>query len=148
MFKDKEKQKRFQREWVNKRRSAWITENGPCKICGSLNQLEVDHIDPATKEYAPRLLWSRKKETRDYELKKCQVLCKKCHKEKTKKDVSKIFTGRQYPHLRTVPDEKFIKTLELIKNGLSERKACLQTGLSRGTFTSTKHRNLRSNLFK
>lgn len=75
------------------RRDSWIAENGPCQHCGSTENLEVDHIDPSTKD--PRLrgwsggtgnYWRWKKKDREAELAKCQVLCYSCHKKKTKSE--------------------------------------------------------------
>ncbi len=80
-YKDKKKQKAFQNEWVKNRRLEWIKENGPCARCGSDKDLEVDHIDPRIK--VTHRVWSSAAAKRDKELKKCQVLCEKCHKEKT-----------------------------------------------------------------
>jgi hypothetical protein len=80
MYKDKEKQKQFNREWVAKRRKEWIDKNGPCK-CGSSDRLQVDHIDPATK--VSHRVWSWSDTRRNAELAKCQVLCYACHKTKT-----------------------------------------------------------------
>lgn len=73
----------YKREWIAKRRAAWIKENGPCRKCGSLSSLEVDHIDPIQKRFHVREIWSRCEEFREAELSKCQVLCKGCHWEKT-----------------------------------------------------------------
>lgn len=46
-------------------------------MCGSIENLEVDHIDSSTK--VGHNVWSWKQERRDEELAKCQVLCKDCH---------------------------------------------------------------------
>lgn len=81
---DKEKQKAFCRNWIRERRAQWLRENGPCRQCGSWTRLEVDHIDP--KQKVSHNVWSWRKDKRDAELKKCQVLCYKCHKEKTAND--------------------------------------------------------------
>lgn len=81
-YKDKEKQREYQRQWMAKRRQEWIDENGPC-ACGSFNKLEVDHIDPKLKTMEVRSIWSCRKEIRELELAKCQVLCYDCHLEKT-----------------------------------------------------------------
>jgi 5-methylcytosine-specific restriction endonuclease McrA len=77
-----------QQELRAARRAAWIEANGPCKRCGSTQELEVDHIDPATKD--PRLkgpraaaVWAWSEENRAAELAKCQVLCSVCHLKKT-----------------------------------------------------------------
>ena len=77
----KELQREYQREWRKRRRNQWIRENGPCRMCGSRKNLEVDHVDPASK--LDHNVWSWRKERRDRELRKCQVLCSSCHKKKT-----------------------------------------------------------------
>lgn len=64
------------------RRDKWIKENGPCRKCGTWNNLEVDHVDPTLK--ITHRLWSYREELRTSELEKCQVLCSLCHLEKTK----------------------------------------------------------------
>lgn len=78
--------RKYQREWMRSRRNAWIDKNGPCKHCGSKDNLEIDHIDPKQKELSVNNIWSRKKEVQDAELSKCQVLCHECHIKKTAKD--------------------------------------------------------------
>ena len=82
-MKTAEEQRNYQLQWVLSRRLDWIAENGPCKKCGSLDSLEVDHIDPSLKSMSPSQIWGRTKSERDKELKKCQVLCKPCHLAKT-----------------------------------------------------------------
>jgi hypothetical protein len=70
-------------EKIKKRRNAlrqeWISNNGPCAHCGTWDNLEIDHINPATKEYIINRIWQRTQEIRDYELAKCQALCNTCH---------------------------------------------------------------------
>lgn len=90
-YKDKEKQKEFQRQWCAKRKKDWIEKNGPCK-CGSTKNLEVDHIDPSKKW--KHSVWSYSKEKREDELKKCQVLCEKCHMRKTLEQRKKTTHGK------------------------------------------------------
>ncbi len=80
------KQKReYQRLWIESRRKAWFDENGPCVKCGSWNDLEADHIDPSTKLYDPKYLWSLSDSNpkKILELAKLQVLCEDCHAEKS-----------------------------------------------------------------
>ncbi len=79
-FASPEQRKAYQREWMRKRREQWISENGPCKRCGSKENLEVDHIDRSTK--IDHKVWSWSLERRTKELSKCQVLCHDCHTEK------------------------------------------------------------------
>ena len=81
MPKDIDNLRKLQREWLRKRREAWIIENGPCRECGSWDRIEVDHIDPSTKVTSS--VWSWSKERRDIELAKCQPLCHRCHADKT-----------------------------------------------------------------
>lgn len=80
---------KYYRERSANRRKAWIGDK-VCATCGSNENLEVDHIDPATKDRAAfrksRDIWSWNEELREKELAKCQVLCKPCHAAKTKKE--------------------------------------------------------------
>ena len=64
---------------VQQRRQEWLSDNGPCVSCGTWDNLEIDHIDPSTKEYEINRIWTRTQELRDYELAKCQALCNTCH---------------------------------------------------------------------
>lgn len=67
------------------RREAWIKEHGPCAVCGTWDNLQVDHIDPRTKAVSTTsVVWGWSDEARrETELSKCQVLCDSCHKDKT-----------------------------------------------------------------
>jgi 5-methylcytosine-specific restriction endonuclease McrA len=78
---DHAKQNEYQRKWLAVRRTAWLAANGPCVTCGSVEDLQVDHRDPALK--VDHKVWSWSEERRAAELAKCQVLCKQCHLEKT-----------------------------------------------------------------
>lgn len=69
---------------IRERRALWLAENGPCVICSSSMKLEVDHVDPSQK--VSHNVWSWSEERRAKELAKCQVLCERCHKEKTKRE--------------------------------------------------------------
>lgn len=73
---------------LKQRRQEWFAINGPCAICNSDKNLEVDHINPATK--ITSVVWSWKEDRRLVELLKCQVLCKVCHKKKTAREQSKL----------------------------------------------------------
>lgn len=81
-YKDKEKQRAFQNEWIKTRRAAWTKEHGPCISCGGTENLQVDHIDPAQK--VSHRIWSLSRVKQEIELAKCQVLCYECHKRKTR----------------------------------------------------------------
>jgi hypothetical protein len=68
------------------RRAAWFA-NKVCAWCSSTIRLELDHIDPATKD--PRLrvhakrVWQWGEAQRSAELAKCQPLCRICHLSKS-----------------------------------------------------------------
>ena len=59
---------------------------GKCVECGCTETLEFDHIDPSTKSFNIAAGYSKPKEVLLAEVAKCQLLCNKCHIEKTKKD--------------------------------------------------------------
>jgi hypothetical protein len=59
---------------------------GKCIECGCKEALEFDHIDPSTKSFNIAAGYTKPKEILLEEVAKCQLLCNKCHVEKTKKD--------------------------------------------------------------
>ncbi len=55
---------------------------GQCVVCDSVEDLQIDHIDPSTKEFSvSKLRPSRERWLA--ELTKCQILCGDCHRLKT-----------------------------------------------------------------
>jgi len=80
----------YQLAWIKRRRAEWIEEHGPCARCGSREDMEVDHVDRATKLLPPAKVWSLTKVKRDVELAKCQVLCGPCHRAKTISELRRI----------------------------------------------------------
>lgn len=98
-YVDRERQKKYQREWLRKRREAWIKENGPCKRCDSWDNLDIHHKDPRLK--ISHRVWSWKEERRLAELAKCEVLCEKCHgKTRTKEIVHGTYDGYNHHKCR------------------------------------------------
>jgi len=75
--------KKYKREWMRARRNSFLAGQA-CKNCGSTEKLEIDHIVPSQK--TSHNIWSWKKERREEELKKCQILCHSCHVEKSLTD--------------------------------------------------------------
>lgn len=131
----------YQLRWIQKRRKAWLDKNGPCRKCGSDLNLEVDHINP--NEKVTHRVWNWPEERRNSELSKCQVLCEKCHKQKTSQENSDRLKG--IPNIASIKhsEDKFLKVLDLLKEGLSERDACKKVGIPRGTFSGAKSRKER-----
>ena len=111
----RERERVLNREWLLRRRLAWIAEQGgKCNYCGSTEKLEVDHVDPMKK--SPRLtakgngmqantVWSWSKERASEELALCQVLCHNCHKNKSRRE-------RQDPQLRWWRKGKKLRELQ------------------------------------
>ena len=79
-------QTEYQRQWIANRRTEFFKDK-ICAKCGSTDRLELDHINP--KKKVSHRIWSWSKERREAELAKCQVLCEKCHQEKTTQQLSK-----------------------------------------------------------
>lgn len=109
---------------MKQRRSDWLEENGPCVICGSAENLEVDHIDSSTK--VSHKVWSWSDEKRNNELAKCQVLCQKHHYEKTALDrFQKVKHGTEtmYNHYKCRCAECRVYRSEYKKAYRDKRKA-------------------------
>jgi hypothetical protein len=97
-YRDLDKKRKTQREWVAARRAEWFNKNGPCKHCGSALNLELHHVDRSQKKSHSVFSWS--KERRDKELEKCIVLCSVCHALETKKQwATDIDLQREIHHI-------------------------------------------------
>ena len=75
-YKDKKKQRQYQRNWKKERRKQFFLGK-MCKWCDSTEKLVLHHIDPNKKE--AHSIWSWSKKRRDREVEKCIVLCHSCH---------------------------------------------------------------------
>lgn len=80
-YKNKEKQREYQRKWTAKRRTDFFIDK-TCVKCGGINNLQLDHIDRSDK--VSHRIWTWSEERRQQEIAKCQILCIACHKAKTK----------------------------------------------------------------
>ena len=92
----------YQRRWVKSKRQAWLNQNGPCVICGSWQDLVVDHTNRSEK--TTRRIWSYSACNRGKELRKCQVLCSSCHKAKSTRECCQALgrlTDDQVREIRT-----------------------------------------------
>ena len=80
-----------------RREEAFELLGGKCQSCSTEDNLCIDHIDPHTKSFPISKMWSVAYSRFLEELKKCQLLCKRCHREKTKVDgsYSKIWETRR-----------------------------------------------------
>ena len=66
-----------------KRRKLIALLGGKCSKCESADDLEFDHVDPETKEFAICARMSLPMEELLREVAKCQLLCKPCHRKKS-----------------------------------------------------------------
>ena len=74
----------YHRLYYYKRRAKMIAYLGvACAHCGSTDQLEFDHIDPALKSFNINENMTLNNPEVRAELDKCQLLCRPCHEAKT-----------------------------------------------------------------
>lgn len=66
-----------------RRAYAIVQLGGKCVICGSEEELQLDHIKREEKSFPIGQMWSVSWERFEAELAKCQLLCWQCHKAKT-----------------------------------------------------------------
>jgi 5-methylcytosine-specific restriction endonuclease McrA len=80
----------YNRNRYHRWREDMITElGGKCIKCGSKENLQFDHINPDSKKFGIGHIWSLSKERQYEEIRKCQLLCSKCHRLKTNKELTK-----------------------------------------------------------
>ena len=83
MPRDKERDRVYQLERYRKLRAETLSFlGGKCSECESTDDLQIDHIDPATKALTSSQ-WGVAKKRLLEEVAKCQLLCRSCHKKKT-----------------------------------------------------------------
>lgn len=83
----KEYHREYNRKRYHAKRKAYIEKlGGKCVSCGSVDELQFDHINPEDKSFSVGMLLSHSKSTVDNEIEKCQLLCKSCHTKKTKEN--------------------------------------------------------------
>ena len=76
----------YHREYWPKRRAKVLAFLGECCVkCGSDQQLEIDHVDPAEKAFHIGVSMSLTEKVKQ-ELTKCQLLCQTCHQAKTSQE--------------------------------------------------------------
>lgn len=84
-YKDIAKRREYNRQWVRNRRAEFFKDK-KCVVCGSIDRLELDHINRTEK--VSHRIWSWSLERRKTETDKCQILCHEHHLEKTAKDMN------------------------------------------------------------
>lgn len=107
-------------------RAEWFASNGPCQSCGSTENLELDHIEPEQK--VCHTVWSWAPRRRELELKKCQVLCRACHRKKTSASRERG-RGAIVVKLRKITDKQVLKAVLLRQSGMTVRKIAKKFGV-------------------
>lgn len=78
-----DEKRKYQREWYARRRADYFAGK-VCVDCGTNEQLELDHVDRATK--VSHNIWSWSADRREAELAKCEPRCHDCHEAKTSRE--------------------------------------------------------------
>ena len=70
---------------------------GKCARCGSIQDLDIDHIDPATKAFSiSKKAAGVSEEKFQAELRKCQLLCRACHNDKSIRERGQLPRGERH----------------------------------------------------
>jgi hypothetical protein len=90
VYNDREREREYQRTYQLAKYNRWMAEakeslGGKCVVCGTIENLEFDHIDPATKSFTVGS-YRPARDKFDAEVAKCQLLCYDHHKEKTSRE--------------------------------------------------------------
>jgi hypothetical protein len=102
---------------------------GKCVECGCTESLEFDHIDPSTKSFNIAAGYTKPKEVLLEEVAKCQLLCNKCHIEKTKKDAKfrpKSCAGGRPLKYKNLGEMSIIRVPQLVISILPQLQEVMQ----------------------
>ena len=102
---------------------------GKCVECGCTETLEFDHIDPSTKSFNISAGYHKPKEVLEEELSKCQLLCNKCHIEKSKKDLKfrpKTIAGGRPLKYKNLGNGVMIRVPEIVTTILPQLQDLMQ----------------------
>ena len=88
MAYDPEKNREYLRKrYADQRADFYARLGGVCAVCGTDENLQIDHVDRKKKSFNIGRLWPAKDLPKAYkELKKCQLLCEPHHVEKTARE--------------------------------------------------------------
>ena len=77
----------YMRRRYHDRRARVVAHLGSCcTVCGTTEDLEIDHVDPASKTYDTERMLILSERKMWEEVAKCQLLCGKHHGEKTMRE--------------------------------------------------------------
>jgi 5-methylcytosine-specific restriction endonuclease McrA len=98
--------KYMKNRWNNRRKEAIEKLGGKCTKCGSTENLEFDHKKRAGKKFTLADFSSKNEKEFQAELKKCRLLCRPCHYERTGKQFRKAAARIAGVDLKTVSGVK------------------------------------------
>lgn len=76
--------RQYMKDWYDRRHAEAVAAlGGHCARCPETEDLQFDHVDPATKSMTIARMWTASEERFLAELAKCQLLCTSHHLEKT-----------------------------------------------------------------
>jgi len=122
-YKNKEQRNSYSREYaknnrdkvnesvrnLKEKKKALLLEHlgGKCSGCGTIENLQFDHIDRTQKSFTIGKCWGLSLEKLLKEADKCQLLCKECHQYKTtiNQDMSMMAEGYKIKEIKKVGDE-------------------------------------------
>lgn len=106
---------------------------GKCVHCGSIDDLQFDHIDASKKSFTIGMRMTYPRHVVIEELKKCQLLCRFCHNKKTAKckdGYERKPNGERINHSKLTGDQ--VKEIRLISN-MTHQKIAEMYGVTRST---------------
>lgn len=83
---------------------------GKCVECGSKDDLEIDHVEPSKKSFnLAAALAGWRWERIDAELLKCELLCKRHHLIKSRRDIAAMLGKREFWEHGTIAGYRYCK---------------------------------------
>jgi 5-methylcytosine-specific restriction endonuclease McrA len=82
----------MKKRWADRRKKAIDYLGGKCEKCGATDDLEFDHRSKRSKEFTLADFGSKNEKDFHKELKKCRLLCRPCHYERTAEQNRKVST--------------------------------------------------------
>lgn len=80
----------MKRRYHERKDRAILFLGGKCIKCGTVEDLQFDHKDRKGKGFTISMLWSINEKDFWVEVKKCQLLCRKCHNIKTLDELGRV----------------------------------------------------------
>lgn len=101
---DRKYHREYSRNYYHKRMTEIKNRlGGRCVFCGSIENLEIHHLDPSTKQYSiSKKVLSIKYDNLNEELNKCVLLCHTCHKSVSQKQTKKRLSVKKLITIRPV----------------------------------------------